>query len=318
MSCMPSVYAHASLRTGSDPADRAADSVPASAPATSSTKELPALADAHHGARARSSRALAERSLQDSEWLIHEEDARLTWNWSGHDPGGMLRAVVQRILIIEDDASLADMLALAFHDAGFDTSVARDGEAGLVAARGEDPALIVLDVGLPHLDGLEVCRRLRAEGSRIPMVMLTSRGDEIDKVLGLELGADDYVTKPFSLRELLARIRSALRRAAMVPEPGTRRAGRLHLDRGRWLARYDEVELSLTTTELGLLWTLVEAEGHVCARDRLIEAVYGAGVVVADRTIDTFIKRIRRKLTEIDGSFTALETVRGVGYRYRS
>ncbi len=226
--------------------------------------------------------------------------------------------VPEQILVVEDDTALAEMLGLALRDAGYEPRLAHDGERGLAAAIADEPALVILDVGLPRLDGFEVCRRLRAAGCVAPIILLTSRSDEIDKVLGLELGADDYMTKPFSVRELVARIRSAMRRVAMTPTAQVWSSGRLHLDRARWLARYADVELSLTTTEFDLLWTLANAGGNVCDRDTLITALYGPGVVVADRTIDTFVKRIRRKIGEVDDAFDALQTVRGVGYRYRA
>ena len=223
------------------------------------------------------------------------------------------------ILLVDDDPALTDMLALALSSHGFAVAAAGDGERALAVVSDAPPDAIILDVMLPRVDGFEVCRRLRASGFRAPILMLTSRDDEIDKIVGLEIGADDYVTKPFSARELVARIHSALRRAR-PPAPAleeVRRAGVLVMDRGRrevfWLQR----PLELTATEFELLWALLGADGRALGRDALIEAVYGPGVVVTERTIDTFVKRIRAKIQRLDPEFSALETVRAVGYRYR-
>jgi len=192
---------------------------------------------------------------------------------------------------------------------------AHDGLQGWAAFEQDPPDLVVLDLVMPELDGLDLCRRVRG-GHRTPIIMLTSRSDELDRVLGLELGADDYVTKPFSTRELVARIRAALRRVAMerepVEEPSLQR-GALRLDRDRRQVWLGEAEVALTATEFDLLWALASRPGHVFARQELIDLVYGEGIVVADRTIDTFVKRLRHKLA--DGG-RSIETVRGVGYRF--
>mgnify|MGYP001171009535 CR=1 FL=1 len=233
-------------------------------------------------------------------------------------PGSVYAADMPAVLVVEDDVSLADMLALALEDEGFEVRTVHDGSSAVTRVHEDPPALVLLDVGLPKLDGFSVCRQLRQSASAVPIIMVTSRDDEIDKVLGLDLGADDYVTKPFVVRELMARVRAVLRRTQrMPPSSDVRSVGGLLLDRAQWRARYDARELTLTTTEFDLLWALVEGEGNVCPRDALIEAVYGPGIVVAARTIDTFVKRIRRKIGEVDPSFESLETVRGVGYRYK-
>jgi len=213
---------------------------------------------------------------------------------------------------------------MALEDAGFTVHTAGDGKTGLARFGELQPDLVVLDLLMPGLDGLELCRRIRATHTT-PVIMLTSRSEEMDRVLGLELGADDYVTKPFSTRELIARIRAALRRVALDRADGdqanehgtTLERGPLSLDRGRHEVLLHGRAVALTVTEFELLWVLCERPGQVCPRDALIDRVYGEGIVVADRTIDTFVKRLRRKLAEIDPNYQPIETVRAVGYRFR-
>jgi two-component system, OmpR family, response regulator len=222
------------------------------------------------------------------------------------------------ILLVDDDRSLVDVLSMSLQDAGFSVRTAAHGKAGWEAFCQQPPDLVVLDLLMPELDGLQVCKLIRQRHST-PIVMLTSRDEEMDKVLGLELGADDYVTKPFSSRELVARIKAALRRAAL-PQPGTvpeqiRQGGPLRLDRNRREITLHGSPLTLTATEFEVLWTLLENPGQVCSRRLLMDRVYGEDMVVADRTIDTFIKRLRHKLAQIDPAFSPIETVRAVGYR---
>jgi two-component system response regulator ChvI len=176
----------------------------------------------------------------------------------------------------------------------------------------------VLDLMMPEMDGLEVCRRIRAAG-RTPIVMLTSKDDEIDKILGLEMGADDYVTKPFSTRELVARIRAVMRRALPI-EPVQEEVVEirgLSVSRVRREVMIQGAPVELTATEFELLCTLARAPGRVHSRDQLIDAVYGEDIVVSHRTIDTFVKRLRKKIRSIDPSFDEIETIRSIGYRYR-
>jgi DNA-binding response OmpR family regulator len=223
-----------------------------------------------------------------------------------------------RILVVDDDRGLCDMLSMALEDAGFAVELAHDGKQGLARFRGCTPDLVVLDLLMPEMDGLELCRRIR-EGADTPVVMLTSRDEEMDKVLGLEMGADDYVTKPFSTRELVARIRAALRRAAKPTAGGdatTCSAGELRLDRGRREVVLSKTKVSLTATEFELLWALVEQRGRVLPRAELMAKIYGP-IVVSERTLDTFIKRIRRKLREATADYDDIETVRSIGYRYK-
>ncbi len=225
------------------------------------------------------------------------------------------------ILLIDDDRSLVDVLSMSLADAGFTVRTAADGRAGWETFCAAPPDLVILDLLMPELDGLQVCKLIRRHHTT-PIMMLTSRDEEMDKVLGLEMGADDYVTKPFSTRELIARVRAALRRAT-IRAPGSddrrqRRRGPLHLDRDRREVRLHDTRLELTATEFELLWTLAKEPGYVHSRQRLIDRVYGEDVVVAARTIDTFVKRLRKKLSEIDPSFTPIETVRAIGYRFIS
>lgn len=224
------------------------------------------------------------------------------------------------VLLVDDDRSLLDVLAMALEDAGLAVRTASDGRAGWEAFLAAEPDLVVLDLLMPGLDGLELCRRVRAR-SAVPVIMLTSRGEEMDRVLGLETGADDYVTKPFSTRELVARIRAALRRVRLDRPEGAPDAvvvrGPLRLDRSRREVRVRGALVPLTATEFELLHCLASRPGHVFDRDSLIDAVYGEGFALAPRTMDTFVKRLRQKLGGGGLDPEAIETVRGVGYRLR-
>ncbi len=233
-----------------------------------------------------------------------------------------MNATKATLLLVDDDRGLVDILTMSLQDAGFEVASAHDGKAGWAAFRDVEPDLVLLDVLMPELDGLHLCQMIR-EKQATPIIMLTSRDQELDKVLGLEMGADDYVTKPFSTRELIARIRAALRRVELSgPEMSgpdeRRRVGPLELDRGRREVALGGSPITLTATEFELLWTLTGAPGRVFERHRLIDKVYGVDIVVADRTIDTFVKRIRHKFRAIEPSYQPLETVRGVGYKFLS
>ncbi len=217
------------------------------------------------------------------------------------------------IVVVEDDRHIADLVELYLRQEGFRVVQAADGERGLEAVRNQRPRMVILDVGLPALDGLEVCRRLRAEGD-VPILMLTARDGEIDRVLGLEMGADDYVTKPFSPRELVARVRAILRRAdgAMGREaPGVRLAGTVEVDIGRREARVDGAVVALATREFDLLRYFTENPGLALSRQQILDAVWGAGWYGDERTIDVHVGQLRKKL----GAGFPLTTVWGVGYR---
>ena len=221
------------------------------------------------------------------------------------------------ILIADDDPHIRQLLAFAFAKAGLDTLEADDGEAVLEMAARQKVDLIVLDINMPRMDGLETCRRLRAEGD-VPILFLSSRDDEIDRVLGIELGADDYVTKPFSPREVVARSMAILRRAnpkaPTVEANGHVGHGRLSLDTDGWRATWDGQEVALTVTEFTILKTLATMPTRVFSRDAIIDRLHGPGFAVTDRTIDSHIRNLRGKFAAAGGG-DIVETRAGVGYR---
>jgi DNA-binding response OmpR family regulator len=229
---------------------------------------------------------------------------------------------VAQILLIDDDASLLEVLSLAFEDAGHSVATARDGVAGLAQIKARRPGAVVSDVNMPGLDGFSLCRKLRQAGDTVPLVLLTSRDSEIDETLGLELGADDYIAKPFSTRVLLARVsallrRDALRARAEVEQPPLK-VGALELLPERLEVRYQGREITVTVTEFRLLEALARREGLVLSRERLLSIVRGDEIAVGDRIVDTYVRRLRKKLGEIDPSFDGIETVIGAGYRFRA
>lgn len=194
--------------------------------------------------------------------------------------------------------------------AGYDVAVESDGPRGLAAVRDRRPDAVILDVGLPGMDGTEICRRMRTEGDWTPVLFCTARDDEVDRVLGLEMGADDYITKPFSPREVVARVKVALRHAR-ANEPGDVLAlGAVTLDRGARRVLVDGAEVSLTATEFDLLAYLMQHPGRVITRDQLLEQVWGYAAVVGTRTVDVHVAQVRAKL----GDASPIRTVRGVGY----
>ena len=225
-----------------------------------------------------------------------------------------------RILLIDDDGALLDALAMAFEDDGYDVDTASDGREGLDARRTLKPDLVISDVNMPRLDGFALCRELRTANDFVPLILLTSRDNEIDEALGLELGADDYVHKPFNTRVLLARARALLRRqAARDEDPAERKVvGRLELDPDRLEVRYDDALITVTVTEFRLLEALTSRPGVVFSRQRLMELARGDDSIVAERIIDTYVRRLRRKLEAVSGEFNEIETVIGAGYRWRS
>ena len=226
---------------------------------------------------------------------------------------------MQTILIADDDPHIREILVFALQTAGFRVLEAAEGAAALKAAVQHKPDLVVLDIGMPEMDGLEVCRQLRRT-SAVPILFLTARDDEIDRIVGFELGADDYVAKPFSPRELVARVRAILKRATQVAAaseaPVTLRKDRLSMDPQAWLARWDDTPVALTHTEFLLLAALLRHPSMVYSRDRLMDAAYDHGVV-SDRTIDSHVRRIRQKFASI-GAGTIIETLHGIGYRLGS
>jgi DNA-binding response OmpR family regulator len=226
-----------------------------------------------------------------------------------------------KILLIEDDDALASVLTIAFEDAGYVALSARDGIEGLGRVERDRPDLVVSDINMPRLDGFSLCRRLREAKNLVPIILLTSRDSDIDQALGLELGADDYVVKPFSTRVLLARVQAQLRRQEMLAgAPAARKplaVGALTIDPERIEVRYRSAPITVTLTEIRLLEALAARPGVVFSRERLLELARGDDSVVDARLIDTYVRRLRRKLEAVDPSFDAIETVIGAGYRYK-
>jgi two-component system, OmpR family, phosphate regulon response regulator PhoB len=220
----------------------------------------------------------------------------------------------RKILVVEDESDVADLLTLNFRKAGFRISTAVDGAGGLQKAREDRPDFIVLDLMLPKMSGLEVCKILKNDTatSHIPILMLTAKAEEIDRIVGLEFGADDYVTKPFSPREILLRIRAILRRGETPRE--SLKAGPISIDAARHEVRVNGKLVHLTSLEFKLLQTLMQRRGRVQNRDRLLNEVWGYEAVIDTRTVDTHVRRLREKLGKAGD---AIETVRGFGYRVR-
>jgi two-component system phosphate regulon response regulator PhoB len=220
------------------------------------------------------------------------------------------------ILVIEDERDIRELVGFNLEKAGFRVLAAEDGAAGLSLARKERPDLIVLDLMLPSLDGKEVCRRIRQDPdtAAIPIIMLTALTEEVDRIVGLELGADDYLTKPFSPRELVLRIKAVLRRGSPVREAGPLRLAGLIIDPDRHRVEAEERPVDLTATEFKLLQCLAENAGRVMSRSSLLDRVWGYSFDGYGRTVDTHIRRLRRKL---GASAELIETVRGLGYRLR-
>ncbi len=220
------------------------------------------------------------------------------------------------ILAVDDEVHILELISFNLKSAGYNVVTALTGEEALKRCEVEKPSLVLLDIMLPGIDGLEVCRRLKGDRttSNIPIIMLTARGDEVDKILGLELGADDYITKPFSVRELAARVKSLLRRVApqQESEPQTLRCGDIVIDITNYEAFKGGEKLSLTLKEFELLKVLVLSRGKVLTRDFLLDRIWGYEYYGETRTVDVHIRHLRQKL----GEEPYIETVRGVGYRF--
>ncbi|HEY80467.1 MAG TPA: response regulator transcription factor [Anaerolineae bacterium] len=217
-----------------------------------------------------------------------------------------------KILIIEDGAAIVELVALYLQREGFDTVAAYDGVEGLIAVKREQPDLVILDLMLPELDGWEVCRRLRQE-TDIPIIMLTARGDDVDKIVGLELGADDYVTKPFNPRELVARVKAVLRRGRGAAQQGDMiHLAQLKVDSARREVRVRGELVSLRSKEFELLRTLAQQPGMVFSREQLLNQVWGYDYLGGTRTVDVHIAQLRQKIRDCG---VHIETVWGVGYK---
>jgi two-component system response regulator ChvI len=235
-----------------------------------------------------------------------------------------------KITLVDDDENIVTSVSLALESHGHAVKAYYDGAAGLAALENEPPDLAILDVKMPRMDGMEVLRRLR-RNSDLPVIILTSKDDEIDEILGFNLGADDYIHKPFSQRLLIERVKAVLRRAGIEGEDaplGSAQAaaeasaraikrGKLTMDPARHDCLWDGKPVKLTVTEFLLLQALAQRPGFVKSRDNLMDAAYDDQVYVDDRTIDSHIKRMRKKFREVDPEFDAIETLYGVGYRYR-
>ena len=217
------------------------------------------------------------------------------------------------ILVVEDEANIADLVELYLSREGYRVLKQSTGAAALDAVRDQRPRLVVLDIGLPDIDGLEVCRRIRASGN-LPVIFLTARGDEVDRVLGLELGADDYLTKPFSPAELVARVKAVLRRVDGVAAVEIVQAGGVVIDTGRREIRVHETPVDFTTKEFDLLRFLAERPGLALSRQQILDGVWGYDWFGDVRTVDVHIAQVRKKL----GDACTITTVRGVGYRMDS
>ena len=221
-----------------------------------------------------------------------------------------------RILVIDDDAEVLEMTAMTLEDAEFDVVTAVDGREGLDAHQDQAFDGIVSDVNMPKVDGFTLCRTLREAGDTTPLLLLTARDGEIDEALGLDLGADDYLIKPFRSRVLVARVKAILRRKSVPTVAELVEDGPVQLDRGRLQIRFQGQLLVTTVTEFRLLDALVSYPGHVQSRSQLLEAARQDDSVVAPRIIDTYIRRLRRKFTEVDANFGRIDTVIGAGYRW--
>ena len=220
----------------------------------------------------------------------------------------------ERVLIVEDDPSIREVATMGLTRAGFRVSTASDGREGLMRARQEAHDVIVLDVMLPSLDGFEVCREIRKQ-SRVPIVMLTARTDTVDVVVGLESGADDYVTKPFEMAELVARIRAVLRRSTAVPDDPRISVGDLEVDPGGYTALKGGRPLDLTATEFRLLLELARRPGQVFTRELLLQRVWNYDYLGDSRMVDVAVQRLRAKVEEDPSNPRLIRTIRGVGYR---
>jgi two-component system response regulator ChvI len=234
-----------------------------------------------------------------------------------------------KITLVDDDENIVTSVSLALESHGHTVKAYFDGAAGLAALEADPPDLAILDVKMPRMDGMEVLRRLR-RSSDTPVIILTSKDEEIDEILGFNLGADDYIHKPFSQRLLIERVKAVLRRAGADTEEGVApsaaaadvsaralKRGKLTLDPARHDCLWDGKPVKLTVTEFLLLQALAQRPGFVKSRDNLMDAAYDDQVYVDDRTIDSHIKRMRKKFREVDPEFDAIETLYGVGYRYR-
>lgn len=227
------------------------------------------------------------------------------------------------VAVVDDEQNLRESVSFALEREGYEVRGFADGLAAWEAFQDALPDVAILDIIMPRMDGLELCRRVRSASERLPILFLTSRDEEFDRVLGLELGADDYLCKPFSMRELVARVKVLFRRLSLLPtddacdQEGVRVSGDLEMDLRRYTVCWKGSPVPLTVTEFMMLDTLVRHPGHVKTRQQLMEQGYPHDTYVSDRTIDSHIKRLRKKFAAVDPEFDQIQTVYGLGYRYR-
>lgn len=231
--------------------------------------------------------------------------------------------MAHNIALVDDDRNIIASVSMSLEAEGFNVKTYNDGEEGLKGITSNPPDLVVLDIKMPRMDGMEVLSKLR-ETSSLPVIFLTSKDDEVDEVIGLRMGADDYITKPFSQRLLIERIRALLRRQQLQDTPQDNenseeitQRGDLTLDDSRHLCTWTGKPVNLTVTEYLLVKALAQRPGHVKNRDQLIDLAYGENIYVDDRTIDSHIKRVRKKFKAVDTEFNQIETLYGIGYRYK-
>ena len=226
----------------------------------------------------------------------------------------------EKIILVDDDRNITTSVSMALQAEGFAVETFNDGEAGLKGIEANKPDLAILDIKMPRMDGMELLENIRKNDSALPVIFLSSKDDEIDQVLGLRMGADDYITKPFSQRLLIERIRTLLRRQKLGQQDDKNekkiQIGDMLLDDDRYLCAWKGKPVSLTVTEYLLVKSLAINPGHVKSRDQLIEAAYGETIYVDDRTIDSHVKRVRQKFKKADPEFESIEAVYGAGYRF--
>ncbi len=226
--------------------------------------------------------------------------------------------MASRIALVDDDQHIITSVSLMLETEGFEVDTYSDGEQALIGLRRRPVELAILDIKMPRMDGMELLAKIR-ENSQLPVIFLTSKDDELDEALGLRMGADDYITKPFSQRLLLERVRAVLRRAEQIDNPSSETAiniGHLTIQPDRHSCTWKEKDVKLTVTEFLILSSLARRPGVVKNRDQLLDAAYGETTYLDDRTIDSHIKRLRRKFRDVDPSFDSIETLYGVGYKY--
>jgi DNA-binding response OmpR family regulator len=228
----------------------------------------------------------------------------------------------QSIALVDDEENIRELIGYALRKEGYRVITYVDGEEAWEFFRKKLPDLVILDILMPRMDGLELCRKIRSVSEQTPLIFLTSRDEEFDRVLGLEMGADDYLCKPFSTRELIARVKVLFRRIALSnrapKEEDILRCGSLEMDRQRYTVHWKSIPFMLTVTEFRILEALIKQPGHVKTREQLLQEGYPYDEYMSDRTVDTHIKRLRKKIIRVDPDFSSIKTIYGLGYRYQS